>query len=168
MSSNASRFRILYVWLVLSGSACASSSPSAVEVPELSGRSKVVTQVPEGSVERKEVDRTVDAGLGTFLQRVSVEPVVESDKFVGFRLTQLQPGVVRKGVDVQVGDVVTHANGRSLEVETNAFEVFQGLKTAREIRLSVLRNGQPRELVIPIIGEPTAAALDLSADAGAS
>ncbi len=166
MSSNPSRLRVLSVCVALHGAACASSSPSTVEVPELTGRSKVLPQVPEGSIERKEVDRTVDAGLGAFLQRVSVEPVIETDKFVGFRLTQLEAGVVRKGVDVQVGDVVTHANGRSLEGETEAFEVFQSLKTAREIRLSLLRNGQRRELVIPIIGEPTSAPPEFSADAG--
>jgi general secretion pathway protein C len=105
--------------------------------------------------------------LGAFLQRLTVEPVVEGEKFVGFRLTQMQEGLVRQGVNVQVGDVVTHVNGRSLEGESDAFEVFQSLETAKEIRLSLLRNGQPHEVVVPIIGEPLAGSTR-AGDAGAA
>lgn len=146
-------------WVVCVGLAvglggCGSSAPAPVEVPELSSSSKPVSVTPIGSLEREEVERTVDAGLGAFLQRLSVEPVVQNDKFVGFRLTRIQDGTIRKGIDVQQGDVVTHANGRSLEGETDTFEIFQSLKTASELRLSVVRNGQPREVVIPIVGDP--------------
>lgn len=156
-------------WVVCMGlavglSACGSSAPAPVEVPELSSSSKSVSVAPLGSLERAEVERTVDAGLGTFLQRMSVEPVVQNDKFVGFRLTRIQDGTIRKGIDVQQGDIVTHANRRSLEGETDAFEIFQSLKTAPELRLSVVRNGQPREVVIPIVGESSV--VSPSTDAG--
>lgn len=146
---------------------CASPSPAPAEVPELSPSSKVVARTPVGSVERKEVDQTVEAGLGAFLQRVSVEPVMEGEKFVGFRLVDIDPGMLRKGIDIQVGDVLTQANGHSLEVETEAFDAFEGLRTATEIRLSVLRNGKPQQVVIPIIGEPAALPTAPTPDAGA-
>lgn len=162
-----SKSLLLSLALVTQCFACASSNPTPVEVPELASSSKAVRKVPAGSVEREEVQRTVDAGLGAFLQRLTVEPVVEGEKFIGFRLTQLQNGLVREGVNVQVGDIVTHVNGRSLEAESDAFEVFQSLETAKEIRLSLLRNGQPQEVVVPIIGEPLGAQAR-EGDAGAA
>lgn len=149
------------------GSSCASPPPAPPEVPELSGSAPIIAKIPVGSIERKEVDLTVEAGLGSFLQRVTVEPVIEADKFVGFRLVDIDPGMIRKDIDVQVGDVVTRANGHALEVETEAFEAFEGLRAARSIELSVLRNGKPVQVVIPIVGEPTSAPKTATADAGA-
>lgn len=145
---------------------CASPSPTPVEVPELSPTSKAVPRTPVGSVERREVDQTVEAGLGAFLQRLSVEPVIDGEKFVGFRLVDIDAGMIRKGIDIQVGDVLTKANGHSLEAETEAFEAFEGLRTAKEIRLAVLRNGRHQEVVIPIVGEPTSAPTTPGTDAG--
>jgi len=146
---------------------CASPSPTPVEVPELSPASKAVHRMPVGSVERREVEQTVEAGLGAFLQRLSVEPVIEGDKFVGFRLVDIDPAMIRQGIDIQVGDVLTKANGHSLEVETEAFAAFEGLRTAKEIRLALRRNGRQQEVVIPIIGDPTSGPTTSGADAGA-
>lgn len=146
---------------------CASPPPAPPEVPELSGSAPVIAKIPAGSVERKEVDLTVEAGLGAFLQRVSVEPVIEGERFVGFRLVDIDPAMLRKDIDVQVGDVVTKANGHALEVETEAFEAFEGLRAARTIELSVLRNGKSVQVVIPIVGEPTSAPKIATSDAGA-
>lgn len=145
--------------------ACASQTPTLVDVPELSS-SSVVARVPRGSVERLDVDKTVDAGLGAFLQRVSLEPVVQGEKFVGFRLSKIDPGLIAPGVDVQVGDLVTRANGHTLEAETEAFAAFEDLRTAPEIRLSLVRNGKPLDVVIPIVGKPKALPATTPADAG--
>lgn len=149
------------------GPGCASPPPAPPEVPELSGSVPAIPKIPVGSVERKEVDLTVEAGLGAFLQRVSVEPVIEGEKFVGFRLVDIDPAMLRKDIDVQVGDVVTKANGHSLEIETEAFEAFEGLRAARTIELTMLRNGKSVQVVIPIVGEPTSAPKTTTSDAGA-
>lgn len=145
---------------------CASPTPAPAEVPELSASSKTVVRVPVGSVERKEVDQTVEAGLGAFLQRVTVEPVMEGEKFIGFRLVELDSAMTSRGVDIRVGDVLLQVNGHSLEAETEAFDAFEGLRTAPEVRLSLLRNGKPQQVVIPIVGEPTSAPTPPASDAG--
>lgn len=166
ISSRRRSLRTLTLAMVGGQLSCANPSPAPPDVPELSASSRTVTRVPVGSVERKEVDQTVEAGLGAFLQRLSVEPVMEGEKFVGFRLVEIDPGMLRQGIDIQVGDVFTRANGHTLEAETEAFEAFESLRTAPEIRLTVLRNGSPREVVIPIVGEPTSTPTPATSDAG--
>src|SRR4029079_18853668 len=45
---------------------------------------------PPGSLFRKDVNTTVEEGLGYFLQRVSVDPDVVDGKFRGFRIVDLR------------------------------------------------------------------------------
>jgi S1-C subfamily serine protease len=108
---------------------------------------------PRGSVTRAAVVEAVDAGLGAFLQRIQVEPVTRDGAYLGFQLKAVDPAGGWSAYDIQVGDIVTHANGKSLEAEASAFEVFQQLRSANEIKLSVIRDGVSRQVVIPIVGD---------------
>jgi S1-C subfamily serine protease len=109
---------------------------------------------PQGSLWRDDVAATVDAGLGWFLQRVEVEPRLEGGTFRGFEIKDLRPSEYWQGIDLRVGDVVTTVNGKPIERETQAYDVFQSLKTASEIRVHYLRNGKDRELVLRIVDPP--------------
>jgi type II secretory pathway component PulC len=93
----------------------------------------------------------VQAGLGRFLQKVDVEPSFASGRFQGFRIVELRPGAFWQDVDLRPGDVVLRVNGMPIERETQAYDAFQSLRTANELRVEYLRAGQPRALVYPIL-----------------
>lgn len=107
------------------------------------------------SLSRRDVDRAVAAGLGYFLQRVSVEPEFAQGKFRGFRIVALTPREFWSGVDLAPGDVVTQVNGKSIEKDAEAYDVFQSLRGAPALRVAFARGGAPRELVLPIVGDAT-------------
>jgi S1-C subfamily serine protease len=52
------------------------------------------------------------------------------------------------------GDVVTRVNGMPIERETEAYDAFQALRTAGEVRVSLLRGGVPRVLSYRIAERP--------------
>jgi hypothetical protein len=106
---------------------------------------------PKGSLWRKDVQEVVDQGLGYFLQRVSVDADVHNGRFKGFRIVELAPPDFWQGVDLQPGDVVTQVNGMPIERETEAYAAFESLRSATELRVTFLRNGQQRHLVFAIV-----------------
>jgi S1-C subfamily serine protease len=131
--------------------ACSSGLPSDTETP---APARAKPELPTGSLGRTEVVELVDEGLGSFLQRVSLEPSLEKGRFQGFRIVSLQPADFWSQVDLQAGDVVTQVNGKSIEVPESAFEIFESLRTAAELRVWLVRDGKPKELVFPIVGAP--------------
>ena len=111
---------------------------------------------PADALFRDDVIATVDAGLGRFLQRVDVDAAFDNGRFQGFRILELRPPHFWHSVDLKPGDVVTRVNGMPIERETQAYDAFQTLKKAKELRVSYLRAGKPRELVYRIIDRPNA------------
>lgn len=136
-------------------SACGGGSRQA-EGPLISvEQERARAERPPGpkQLERAEVDRAVAAGLGHFLQHVSVEAKVENGVFLGFRILELRPPGAWAGVDLRAGDVITRINGQPIERPEQAYAVFIGLKQADRVVVSYVREGEPRELVIPIVDE---------------
>jgi len=97
------------------------------------------------------VRNTIDAGLGAFLQHVEVEPHPVERQFAGFSIVALRPAAYWKGVDLRPGDIVKSVNRMSIERPTEAFAAFTSLRTASELRVSLVRAGAPRELVFRIV-----------------
>jgi type II secretion system protein C len=97
----------------------------------------------------------VAQGLGAFLQRVEFDdrPVFVGGRFHGFRVAVLRDAVFFRGVDLQVGDVVTAVNGLAIERPEQAAAAFESLPAATELRIAYEREGQPRELVYPIVDD---------------
>ncbi len=140
--------------------ACGGSSAAPPEAPLISieaERQKAEPPEPAvpTSLDRAEVDRVVDAGLGRFLQTVSVEASVVEGRFRGFRIVEVRPANAWRGVDLKVGDVVTAINGKPIERPEQAHEAFMGLKQAQRLVVSFVRAGTQHELVLPII-DPSA------------
>jgi type II secretory pathway component PulC len=129
------------------------AEPEADEFEE-TNKSAARPAPPSGSLWRDEVDVTVDAGLGWFLQRLDVEPSLENGRFKGFRITKLKTPDFWQGVDLKPGDVVLSVNGMPIERDMQAYEAFQSLKTASELRVKFLRAGHTRELVYKIVDAP--------------
>jgi hypothetical protein len=112
---------------------------------------------PPATIWRDEMLMMIDGGLGSFLQRVEVEASLPNGRFEGFRIVSLNPAEFWQGVDLKPGDVVTRVNGMPIERETEAYDAFQALRTASELKVSLLRGGVPRVLSYRIAERPTAA-----------
>jgi hypothetical protein len=106
---------------------------------------------PPGSIFRSDVDRTVEEGLGYFLQRVALEPELDAGRFKGFRIVELRPAEFWEGVDLKPGDVVQQVNGMPIERDIDAYKVFESLRAATSVRVAFTRGGAQRELVYAIV-----------------
>lgn len=140
------------------GGASENAPPPEVAKPSAPPASTEVTSSTAPRVlKRDDVRATVRAGLGYFLQRIQLDPqaVFEGGRFKGFRVAALtgDPSFW-SGVDLRRGDVITRVNGQSVERPEQALVVFKSLETAPELRVSLERGGQPREIVYPIEGPP--------------
>jgi hypothetical protein len=131
------------------------SSPPATPV-SASATSGPAPEVPKGHVGRGAVNRALtELGPVWLLRRVLREESFDkAGKFAGWRLTGL-PDEWRD-VDLRPGDVVSRVNGLSLETPDEAWEAWKSVALAREIRVHLEREGAPRDVVIPIDGEPSA------------
>lgn len=154
-SWRAAGFSALFV---LAGCSGASEPAPRAPAPASSASAAVAASRPPGTLYRDEVVGTVDQGLGSFLQRVEVEPALVDGNFVGHRITRLSAGEFWEGVDLQPGDVVTRINGMPIERDIDAYNAFMALKQAKELRVSYFRDDVLRELVFAIVERPQAAA----------
>lgn len=120
---------------------------------------KAAPQAAPGHVLRPEVDRVlVQQGPHWILRRVMREETFGKDgRFAGWRITGLPEEW--RAIDLRPGDVLSRVNGKPLETPEEAWEAWKSVAGAREIKLALVRDGAPRELTIPIDGDPTADAI---------
>lgn len=129
--------------------------PSATAA-RASADSRPAPEVPKGHVARADVNRALtQLGPAWLLRRVLREESFDkAGKFAGWRITGLPDEW--QDVDLRPDDVVSRVNGLSLETPDEAWEAWKSVAKAREIRVHLERAGAPRDLVIPIDGEPSA------------
>jgi S1-C subfamily serine protease len=146
--------------------ACASSQYPSLDEPlpppeHVPGSDAKKTSLPDTTsargaaltmLQRSDVERVVDAGLGRFLTHVVIEPSLSAGKFAGWSIVGLEPPELWKDVDLQPGDVVTGINGMAIERETEAFDAFQAVRQAPMLEVTYLRQNQPRTLRFTIVG----------------
>jgi hypothetical protein len=145
--------------------ACATTSPPAVGPPLGEGPSAAPAAEPAppprptctafvrpGVLRRSSLTRAIGAGLGQWMaDGVEVEPRHAQGRFQGWIIRRLYPDdPCYQQVDLHVGDVVTRANGRSIENPDQANEVFSSLRTAPSLVIDLVREGRPRTLTFTI------------------
>lgn len=128
--------------------AAPSAAPAAQAEPQAVSRLK-----------RAEVDQVLlQNGPPWVLRRILSEEVLGRDgKFTGWRLVGLPEEW--RGVDLKPGDIVTRINGLPLETPDQAWEAWKSVAKAQDLRIKILRDGGPREVVLPIDGAPSAETL---------
>ncbi len=134
--------------------ACGSAAPASAPARASAPASASASASPGAPVlTRAAVHAAVLDGLGVLLQRVDLDeqPVMAAGKFHGFRISGLRDPGFFSGVDLRPGDVVTAVNGMPIERPEQAQSALESLEAARELRVAVERDGQPRELVIAIV-----------------
>ena len=103
------------------------------------------------TLRRADVVHMVDAGFGSFLERVQVEPALDSGRFRGWTIVDLAPPEFWQAVDLKPGDVVTSVNGMPIERDMEAWAAFESLKTAKELDVAYSRAGAERKLAYRIV-----------------
>jgi type II secretion system protein C len=149
---------LLSLLLLLAPAACAGSEQAAPVVPAPAAKAAPAaptSTAPDHTVPRSAVRAVVSEGLGMFLRRIQLDdqPVFVGGKFHGFRIAALRDPQFWSGVDLKPGDVVTSVNGFPIEKPDQAETAFESLQVASELRVAVERDGQPRELVYPIVDD---------------
>ncbi len=138
--------------------ACGSAPVAKTRTPSSAAGGDALNVMPPpngGSLRRSEVRQALSAGLGMFLQRVTLDvdhPVFKDHRFVGFRISALN-GPGWNGIDLKPGDVVTAVNGFSVERPEQAQQAFLSLAVASELRVDYEREGQPQSLRLSIVDD---------------
>jgi type II secretory pathway component PulC len=106
-------------------------------------------------LKRSAVVRVVDAGIGRWLAGgAEVERKIAKSRLQGWEIRRLYPGdPCYLAVDLRPFDVVTQVNGKSIEKPEQAFDVLGSLRTASELVVDFLRDGQPQKLTLQISDE---------------
>ena len=105
-----------------------------------------------GVLKRSAVVRVADAGIGQWLAGgAEVQRKIVKLKFQGWEIRRLYAGdPCYQMVDLRPLDVVTAINGKSVERPEQAFDVLTALRTAPELVVDYLRDGQPKKLTFSI------------------
>jgi hypothetical protein len=144
--------RAAFVCLLVLG--CSPSPPP--ELPPAPEKKDVVApKLPEQFIDRRRLEAVLQEGPGWLLERVPIEEVLEGESFVGWRVRDLP--VELSGVDLRSGDVVTAVNGMPLETPPDFWAAWTTLTVASELTIAYVREGEPRELRVPILGSPNPA-----------
>ena len=77
---------------------------------------------------------------------VRVAPVVENGQTSGFRLEALKDDPLFKELGIQSGDVVKRVNGVDLDSSAKGLRVMQQLRRAKQVSVTIERNGQLVEM----------------------
>ena len=77
---------------------------------------------------------------------VRVAPVMENGQTAGFRLTALKDDPLFRELGLQSGDVVKRVNGVELDSSTKGLRVLQQLRRAKQVNVTIERNGQLVEI----------------------
>lgn len=79
-------------------------------------------------------------------EAVTAEPVEENGRFIGYRLTPKRDLEIFRQLGLQPGDIITQANGIALDKPGAGIQALRKLATARELDITVLRNGTPQNI----------------------
>lgn len=107
-------------------------------------------ELAEGVIRRSELLTFLEAGPHRLLTAVLVEPVMDEDRFRGFRVEAVQPGVLRAS-GLRVGDVVTAVNGRDISRPEGFIGVWESVASADHLDVDIVRDGEAQTLSWPIV-----------------
>ena len=132
-----------------------SESPSPAAEPPAPDPAICTALARPGVLKRSAVLRVVDAGIGRWLSGgAEVERRIAKARFQGWEIRRLYSGdPCYATVDLRPGDVVIRVNGKPIEKPEQAFDVLTGLRTAPELVVDFLRDGQPQKMTLQIADE---------------
>ncbi len=80
------------------------------------------------------------------LQLINAQPVMENGQLTGFRVNPGKDRALFARVGLRPGDIITAVNGMQLSDATQMGEVFQQLKSAQQLNVTINRGGREQQL----------------------
>ena len=112
---------------------------------------------PKDTVNRQELERTLEEGIGRFLQRVRVAPARDTaGRFVGYQIVELFPGENARVSCPRPGDGLQTVNGTPIGRPDQLYGIWQTLGRVDRIDILVMRGGHPVQCAFHVVGEPSA------------
>ncbi len=124
------------------------------ELPDDSAAPKATTppDAVSNAITRRELLGFLDRGPRHALTLVEVQPAFQGQKFVGYQVMALShDGEKSFGNALHRGDVILKINQHSIARPEDYMNVWQGLKKADRISVTVLRAGQEVAMSWPVI-----------------
>lgn len=84
--------------------------------------------------------------VNELMQQARMEPRIVGGQTDGFIVRMIRPHSFLAQLGLRLGDVVTAINGVQLNGPEKALQIFQQLREARNIKVDLLRHGQPLTL----------------------
>jgi len=84
--------------------------------------------------------------MSQILTQARALPYMEQGKTVGFRISEITPGSIYEKIGLKNGDVIQKVNSQEVDDPAKFFQLYQGLRTERNIAIDLLRNGAPQTL----------------------
>ena len=118
----------------------------AVPAPGVSGGAGV-KRLSDGkfAVDQREMLASTE-NMNQILTQARAMPYMEQGKTVGFRISEIVPGSLYEKIGLQNGDVIQRVNAQEVDDPAKFFQLYQGLKTERNISIDLLRGGQRQTL----------------------
>jgi general secretion pathway protein C len=84
--------------------------------------------------------------MSQILTQARALPYMEQGKTVGFRISEIAPGSIYEKIGLKNGDVIQKVNSQDVDDPAKFFQLYQGLRTERNIAIDLLRNGARQTL----------------------
>lgn len=97
----------------------------------------------------EEADRARN-NINELLRQARVEPNIVDGQTDGFVVRMIRPGSLFSMLGLQVGDILHDVNGVKLDTPEKALQIFQQLREAKQISISLDRQGAPQTFAYEI------------------
>lgn len=123
------------------------------EPGNLTIKEKVASYVPDAStaaasnyvIPRSMVDRYTQ-NMGETWKNIAMQEVVDQGKIIGFKVSKITEGTPFALLGLQKGDIITGIDNKPLTSYATAFSSYQNGLRRSAIKITVLRNNQPKDL----------------------
>lgn len=104
--------------------------------------------INRGSV--SDLRRTLLENPQDALQLINAQPVMENGQLSGFRVNPGKDRALFARVGLRPGDIITSVNGMQLSDATQMGQVFQQLKSAQQLQVTINRGGREQQLQLKL------------------
>jgi general secretion pathway protein C len=126
-------------------------APAPAPAPNPGGGNPHIQQVSDNeyNIDRAEIDQQLD-NVNQLFTQIRAVPHFDGGKSTGFRLFAIRQGSVFDQIGLRNGDIIEQINNEDISDPQKALEMFQRLRNANLINLSILRNKESKNLTYSV------------------
>jgi type II secretion system protein C len=96
-------------------------------------------------VSRNELNKSTSS-IFKLANKVKIRPFRQSDKVLGMKVDNIDKGCIIEQVGLRNKDIVTSVNNQKIDSYQKALQVFKKIRKQNEIKVSLLREGELKQL----------------------